>query len=121
MWRVYIKDRTKPLHTKENDPTIIRHLHDVAALEDILHTKEFIELLQKSYEADKGRGGFENDYSLLEFIKITIDKLTEDKVYQKEYSDFVSSMSYAKDSEVITFEKALDSFKKLYEFIKKNN
>lgn len=114
MWRVYIKDRTKPLHTKENDPTIVRHLHDIAALEDLLYTKEFIELLQKSFEADKGRGGFDNNYTLPEFIKITLDKLIEDKVYQKEYSDFVSSMSYAKDSEVITFEKALNAIKRIF-------
>ena len=121
MWRVFIKDRTKPLHSKENDPTIVRHLHDIAALEDMLYTKEFVELLQKSFEVDKGRGGFDNYYTLPEFIKITLDKLTEDKVYQKEYSDFVSSMSYAKNSEVITFEKAINNFEKLYEFIKKNN
>lgn len=120
MWRVYIKDRTKLLHSKENDPTIIRHLHDVAALEDGLYTKEFVDLLQKSFEADKGRGGFDNNYTLTEFIKITLDRLTEDTVYQKEYSDFVSSMSYAKDLEVITFEKSLKSFKKLYEFILAN-
>ena len=121
MWRVFIKDRTKPLHSKENDPTIVRHLHDIAALEDMLYTKEFVELLQKSYETDKGRGGFDNNYTLPEFINITLKKITEDKVYKKEYSDFVDSMSYAKDFEVITFEKAIDSFKKLYEFIKKNN
>lgn len=39
MWRVFIKDRTKPLHSKENDPTIVRHLHDIAALKDMLYTK----------------------------------------------------------------------------------
>ena len=121
MWRVYIKDRTKPLHSKENDPTIVRHLHDIAALEELLYTNEFVELLQKSFDTDKGRGGFDNNYTLPEFIKITLDKLTEDKVYKKEYFDFVSSMSYAKDSEVITFEKAIKSFEKLYDFIKKNN
>ena len=120
MWRVYIKDRTKPLHTKENDPTIVRHLHDIAALEDLLYIKEFVELLQKSFDTDKGRAGFDNNYILPEFIKITFDKLTEDKVYQKEYSDFVCSMSYAKDSEVITFEKALVGFKNLYQFILAN-
>ena len=120
MWRVYIKDRTKSLHTKENDPTIVRHLHDIAALEDLLYTKEFVELLQKSYDTDKGRGGFDNNYTLPEFIKITIDKLTEDKVYQKEYSDFVSSMSYANGSEAISFEKAMDKFKNTYSFILKN-
>ena len=119
--RIYIKDRIKPLHSKENDPTIVRHLHDIVALGDLLYTEEFVELLQKSYETDKGRGGFDNNYTLPEFIEITLDKLTDDKVYKKEYSDFVSSMSYAKDSEFITFEKVLKSFKKLYDFIKKNN
>ena len=39
MWRVFIKYRTKPLHSKENDPTIVRHLHDIAALKDMLYTK----------------------------------------------------------------------------------
>ena len=48
MWRVFIKDRTKPLHSKENDPTIVRHLHDISALEEMLYTKEFVALLQKS-------------------------------------------------------------------------
>jgi len=114
MWRVYIKDRTKPIHSKENDPTIVRHLHDIAALDDLLYTKEFVELLQKSFDADKGRGGFDNNYTLPEFIKITLDKLTEDKIYKKEYSDFVGSMSYAKDSEVITFEKALIAIKRIF-------
>ena len=117
MWRVFIKDRTKPLHSKENDPTIVRHLHDIAALEEMLYTKEFVELLQKSFDADKGRGGFDNNYTLPEFIEITLDKLTEDKVYKKEYSDFVDSMSYEKDSEVITFEKALNYFNRMYDFI----
>ncbi len=117
MWRVYIKDRTKPLHTRENDPTIVRHLHDIVALKDFIYTKEFVELLQKSYEADIGRGGVENHYTLSEFIKITLDKLTEDKVYKKEYSDFVGSMSYAKNSKVITFKKAIDEFKKIYKFL----
>ena len=117
MWRVYIKDRTKPLHSKENDPTIVRHLHDISALNDLLYTKEFAELLQKSFESDKGRGGIDNNYTLPEFIKITIDKLTNDKVYQKEYSDFVTSMSYAKDSEVITFENALKVYKNIHNFL----
>ena len=117
MWRVYIKDRTKPLHTKENDPTIVRHLHDIAALEDLLFTDEFVQILQKSYEADRGRGGLKNDYTLIEFLKITLDKLKKDKIYNSEYSDFVTSMSYAKTSEIIPFENALKILKKICEYI----
>ncbi len=121
MWRVYIKDRTKPLHTKENDPTIVRHLHDIAALEDIIQTKEFVELLQKSFEADKGRGGVKNNYTLPEIIKITLDKLTEDKIYEKEYSDFVASMCYGAKDEMIIFGKTLHILEKIYKFIQINS
>lgn len=117
MWRVYIKDRTKPLHTKENDPTIVRHLHDIAALEDLLFTDEFVQILQKSYEADRGRGGLKNDYTLIEFLKITLDKLKKDKIYNNEYSDFVTSMSYAKTSEIIPFENTLEILKKICKYI----
>ncbi|MFA7658525.1 MAG: nucleotidyl transferase AbiEii/AbiGii toxin family protein [Candidatus Gastranaerophilaceae bacterium] len=56
MWRVFIKDRSKDLHTKENDPTIVRHLHDISALEDEIFNAEFINLLNTSFVNDKGRG-----------------------------------------------------------------
>ncbi|MGA2142467.1 MAG: nucleotidyl transferase AbiEii/AbiGii toxin family protein [Brevinematales bacterium] len=36
MWRVIKRDRTKALFDSENDPTIIRHLHDLAALEKVI-------------------------------------------------------------------------------------
>ncbi|MFA7658524.1 MAG: hypothetical protein WCY19_03735 [Candidatus Gastranaerophilaceae bacterium] len=42
------------------------------------------------------------------------------KNYKQEYIDFVDSMSYAKIDEVITFEKAIESFKKAVEFIESN-
>ena len=77
--------------------------------------------MQKYFNAYKSRGGFDNKYTLPEFINITLNKLTEDKIYQKEYSDFVSSIHYAKEFEVITFEKAINNLEILYEFIKKNN
>ncbi len=117
MWRVFIKDRSKDLHTRENDPTIVRHLHDISALEDEIFNAEFINLLNASFINDKSRGGVERDYTLIEFAKLTLDKLMNDKNYKQEYMDFVDSMSYAKTDEVITFEKAIGSFKKVVEFI----
>ena len=117
MWRVFIKDRTKPVHTKENDPTIIRHLHDISALNDILYNENFIELLNISYSSDKNRGGIKNNYSLLEFAKLVFYKLKSDKIYKKEYSDFVASMCFAKDIEIISFEDAIGSFKNIIDYI----
>lgn len=43
-----------------------------------------------------------------------------DKNYKQEYIDFVDSMSYDKTDEVITFGRAIDSFKKVVEFIEKS-
>lgn len=120
MWRVFVKDRSKDFHTKENDPTIVRHLHDISALEDEIFNAEFIDLLNASFINDKGRGGVERDYTLIEFAKLTLDKLMNDKVYQQEYMDFVDSMSYAKTDEVIRFKKTIGSFKKVVEFIENN-
>ncbi|NCB02918.1 MAG: nucleotidyl transferase AbiEii/AbiGii toxin family protein, partial [Spirochaetia bacterium] len=39
-WRVAIRDRL----SKKDDPTIIRHLHDLSALKEVIseHTKDFI-------------------------------------------------------------------------------
>jgi len=137
MWRVHIKDRTKPMHTKENDPTIMRHLHDIAALKSELLNHEFTDLLEHSFNKDRTRGGIPEDTILIEFAQMTLEKLTTPTGYMKlgrgfnagkepfpmyayltEYLEFVDSMCYAKSDEVITFEKAIESFKNIIDFIK---
>jgi predicted nucleotidyltransferase component of viral defense system len=136
MWRVHIKDRTKPLHEKENDPTIMRHLHDIAALESETLSHKFIELLEHSFNNDKTRGGISEDVILVEFAQMTLEELRGDTImrwdvdngnerlwgdnaYKKEYSEFVDSMCYASSDETITFEKAIESLKNIIDFIKK--
>ena len=45
MWRVDIKDRSQPNNHMTNDPSLMRHLHDLAALYPIIsENKEFINL-----------------------------------------------------------------------------
>ena len=62
IWRVDIKDRTKKLGCIENDPTIMRHLHDLSALGNEVLNSDFITILKASFEMDKGRHG--SDYNL---------------------------------------------------------
>jgi len=38
LWRVNIKDRTLEINSPQNDPTIIRHLHDLSALKHLILT-----------------------------------------------------------------------------------
>ena len=53
-WRVLARDRGSP----KDDPTIIRHLHDLAALEqDAASAPRFPELVRAAAAADIGRGG----------------------------------------------------------------
>jgi predicted nucleotidyltransferase component of viral defense system len=115
LWRSYIKDRSKPLYSKENDPTIMRHLYDIATLENELKNPKFVELLEKSYEKDNGRGGIENIYSVREFSKIVLDKIINDKFFKEEYENFVDTMCYSTDK--ISFDEAISRFKNIVEYI----
>lgn len=116
MWRIDIKDRTK--HGIVNDATIIRHLHDLAALEKLIMNDDFINSVHKSLESDKGRGGSSKDINLIEYAEKTLSKLKTDKIYSKEYKDFVDALSYANESETIDFKTALASFERIVDFIK---
>ena len=53
-WRVRARDRTRA----DDDPTIVRHLHDLAALErQVASAPRFGELVLAAVAADVGRGG----------------------------------------------------------------
>lgn len=118
MWRIDIKDRTKEAGSTANDATIIRHLHDLAALETLILKDDFRKCLEQSYATDKGRGGANADISLEEFAQKTLEKFKTDKIYEKEYKDFVEALSYASEAETITFTTAINAFKRIVEFIK---
>jgi len=108
MWRLDIK---------EYDATIMRHLHDLAALECHIANDDFIKSVQQSFETDRGRGGSTKDISLYEFAGKTLHKLKTDKLYSKEYKDFVDALSYAKENETIDFNLAMSAFERIVNFI----
>lgn len=118
MWRIDIKDRTKKQGDIANDATIIRHLSDLAALESLILNDDFIKGVHQSFKTDKGRGGSNKSISLAEFAEKTLNKLKTDKIYSKEYNDFVDALSYANDYESINFKTALTSFERIVDFIK---
>ncbi len=115
MWRVQIKDRTQPFGIR-NDPTIMRHLHDLSALHSQIQTDNFVNMLQKSFNNDLGRSGSSKDIDLITSLNDTFDSLTNDKMYKKEYESFVNNMCYGKDNEIINFNTALNDFKEIKEF-----
>ncbi|MBC2704956.1 nucleotidyl transferase AbiEii/AbiGii toxin family protein [Desulfobacula sp.] len=114
LWRVNIKDRNFKLGTPQNDPTMIRHLHDLSALEElVLESGAFVEMVRAAFKKDRGRCGSERGKSVKELAGETLIKLTEDSLYQVEYIRFVDAMSYDVDDKKITFENGLQSFEKI--------
>ena len=114
LWRVSIKDRGAAVGSPQNDPTIVRHLHDLSALEElVLESNQFKELVRVSFNMDRGRGGSEKEKSEKYMSANALDKLKTDGAYEDEYIRFVDAMSYAKEDEIITFEKSVQAFEKI--------
>lgn len=117
LWRSYIKDRTKPLYSKENDPTIMRHLYDISNLKNDILTFEFKSLVNDIFMKDKDRA-FIQDENLSKFANVIYKKLTSDKLFKEEYSQFVDTMCYSKEK--IKFEDAIKDFKEILDYISFN-
>jgi hypothetical protein len=110
-WRVRVRRRGEP----KDDPTIIRHLHDLAALEPSLEpAAKFRELVLAAVAADVGRGG-EKDPPTdpTAIFGGMLQRLETDPLWAREYEDFVRQVSFAAAHEMIGFVEALASFRRL--------
>jgi hypothetical protein len=118
IWRINIKDRSAIHGSIQNDPTIIRHLHDLAALYPVLGDyTDFTHIVKASFENDRGRGGSNKDKSLEELTYEAFDKLKSDIHYKKEYVQFVDAMSYAREDDRIDYDIAIIIFSKIKQLI----
>jgi predicted nucleotidyltransferase component of viral defense system len=112
-WRVLVRDRTAPT----DDPTIIRHLHDLAALEPLIENAadDFIQLARHSLLQDRTRRGGEAITTLSDSERLTraLKLIREDSLYSEEYARFVTAMSYADDADRIDFITAYAAFSRI--------
>ena len=112
-WRILIRDRT----SENDDPTMIRHLHDLAALENVIKgaEKDFVSTAKESLQQDQMRRGGDliADMSVPDRLSNALKILKEDALYQKEYEQFVESMSYAPDDERIIFNDAFHALERI--------
>lgn len=103
-WRVYTRDRTAP----DDDPTIIRHLHDLAALAShVMLAPQFKELVQRTVAADADRGGAAVPADPRARFAGMIERLSSDARWAAEYDDLVRQVSFARNDEQIDFKAAL--------------
>ena len=109
-WRVCVRERG----SEEDDPTIIRHLHDLAALEShAAAAPAFASLAAAAADADSGRGGGKAPPEAPARFALMLEKLTGDPLWSREYDEFVHSVSFAKTNEIITFASAIESVRRL--------
>jgi predicted nucleotidyltransferase component of viral defense system len=102
-WRVLARDRTRA----NDDPTIIRHLHDLAALEQrAAAAPRFAELVLTAAAADEGRGGASTADPATKFAEM-LRRLQTDPLWAREYEEFVRAVSFAGPGEAIDFADAL--------------
>lgn len=112
-WRILVRDRAD----EKDDPTTIRHLHDLAAIENIITDapEDFVSSAKGSLEQDKNRRGGDviSDMPVNDRLANALKVLKEDGLYQKEYEQFVASMSYAAEDELIGFKDAVQALERI--------
>lgn len=112
-WRVLARRRGD----EGDDATLIRHLHDLAALEPPAAAHErFPALASRVLRADANRGGVSPELAALpptERFAAALKTLASDPDYPSEYERFVLAMSYADAGETPTFAAALESVRRL--------
>ncbi|MBL4607451.1 MAG: hypothetical protein JKY01_06440 [Pseudomonadales bacterium] len=107
-WRVLKRDR----RDKNDDPGMIRHLHDLSALSAVIDNEKdlFISTAISSFDEDQKTGNRDTGKGFSESLNEALKTLKDDKLYEEEYSQFVDAMSYADEEDMIDFKGALANF-----------
>jgi predicted nucleotidyltransferase component of viral defense system len=101
-WRLEDKDECQ-------DKTLIRHVHDLAALEPFITSgTEFSYLVQQSIACDYSRSDVAPELRLQKVVPHL-----QTTQWEKAYQSFVQDMSFALDDEQISFVTALDACERL--------
>ena len=104
-WRVLTRQRG----AIGDDATLIRHLHDLAALKSVIEAvPAFTTLAFQAAAAAAGRGGeatVSSDPATL--FASMIERLRSDRLWATEYDDFVRQVSFARPDERIGFDQAV--------------
>ncbi|HEX8654501.1 MAG TPA: nucleotidyl transferase AbiEii/AbiGii toxin family protein [Allosphingosinicella sp.] len=110
-WRVAARDRS----ADNDDPTIIRHLHDLAALEKAISgSAQFGPLVLAVLEADLDRGGgVLAGLTPPERLLALREQLAGDALYREEYERYVAAIAFAGPPEILSFDHALAALERV--------
>jgi hypothetical protein len=100
-------DVARQKKARERDGTLVRHLHDLAALEPrITAAPDFAAEVHALMKMDMVRARAA-DEALASIIAEVRASLETDPVWRKEYNSFIRHLSYAADDERIAYDAAL--------------
>lgn len=110
-WRALTRDRA----SLKDDPAIVRHLHDLAALEPAVSAHAgFPGLLMEAMLADTGRGSeLSRSMPPAKRLASMMEILAADPLYPDEYARFVEGMAFAGAGEVPSFSDAVAAVARL--------
>lgn len=110
-WRAIARQRGG----EKDDPTIIRHVHDLAVLEAAISASpKFAPLLEETLLADTSRGGAAvAGLPPRERLAAMCRKLETDTLYRDDYRKFVEGLAFAAVGEIPDFEAAAAAVRRL--------
>jgi predicted nucleotidyltransferase component of viral defense system len=112
VWRIPKQAQTPE---KMADRSLVRHMHDLAALETLAREHpRFSALVHAALARDAARNKETASLSHKEKFNALLDALSDgDERYRAEYDTFVASVSYASDDAVAGYDAALAAVKQL--------
>lgn len=112
-WRVLDRRRGEP----GDDPTLVRHIHDLAMLRDVaLSRAEFSKLVAVCMARDDGRSKNNSKFSgisMADKFDRLLATLNSDTEYSREYDQFVKGVSYSTEDATPSFKAAVEAIKTL--------
>ena len=102
-WRAAARDRS----AATDDPSIVRHLHDLAALAPgVAPSPAFGPLARKILEIDARRTG-DRDADGLSLLRGILPAVAADPLWRKEYDEFVGAVSFGPAADRLSFDRAM--------------
>lgn len=110
-WRTAARDRS----AASDDPSIVRHLHDLAAMAaTVSESDDFPPLARRLIAADARRSG-DVHATGPHLLREMLPTIQGDPLWRRDYEQFVGAVSFGTDAERISFDQAVATCNRLVE------
>ncbi len=116
-WRILARDRQR----EDDDPTVVRHLHDLAQLRHLaLGSAEFVRLVRNGIQADiinRRQAGLLAGISARQRLEETLERLRGDPAYRTEYEQFVQALCYGTDESMPSYDDGITALERVMDIV----